>query len=63
MNSQADEDAVDKADAAYHVFEPIRQAYRARKIGDAEFLAAKAIYDAANREYDAAYIAEQNRAA
>lgn len=61
MNSQAYEDALDKANAAYHVYEPIRQAYRAQKIGDAEFLAAKAIYDAVNAEYDAAYIAEQNR--
>ena len=41
------------------VFLAIRADYRAGKIKDADFLAAKAIYDAANKEYDAAYAMEQ----
>jgi hypothetical protein len=32
--------------------------YRARKVGDAEFLAAKAKHDEANKVFDAAYAKE-----
>jgi hypothetical protein len=36
----------------------VRTAYRALKVGDAEFLAAKKEYDAAAKAYDTAYAKE-----
>lgn len=47
--------ALDKANAASAAFRQIQQAYRSRKIGDAEFLAGRAEYDAACKEFDAAF--------
>lgn len=36
-------------------FHAVRDAYRARTVGDAEFLAAKKEYEAATKVYDAAF--------
>lgn len=47
--------ALDKANLASKVFRTYQLAYRAREIGDKEFLEAKAVHDAACAEYDAAY--------
>jgi hypothetical protein len=44
--------------AAFAKFDAVRTAYRALKVGDAEFLAAKNEYDAATKAYDAAYTKE-----
>ena len=41
-------------------FKAVRDSYRARKIGDAEFLAAKEVYDEADRAYELAYAKEQS---
>lgn len=43
-------------------FTAITSDYRSGKINDAEFLAAKAIYNAAEKEFDAVYIASQSDA-
>lgn len=50
--------ALEAHDAAFHKFDAVRKAYRAREVGDAEFLAAKAEYDAATAIYDAAFAKE-----
>ena len=42
-------------DEACEVFQKFRKAYRNLKIGDAEFLAAKADFDKATAEFDKAY--------
>ena len=47
-----------KANEAFEVFDVVRNAYRARTIGDDEFLAAKAIYDASLADFDVAYAKE-----
>lgn len=49
------ETAYTKHNEAIRVYEVVRNAYRARKIGDAEFIAARKVYDAATAEFDAAY--------
>ena len=55
MGANRDLDAAKaKHDAAFRVFQKARDDYRDRKIGDKAFLAAKAIYDRAGREYDIA---------
>lgn len=43
------------ADAAYNVYTPILLAYRAMEIGDAEYLAARAVYMDALVAFDVAY--------
>ena len=53
--------ALNKHNAAIRKFEQAKLAYRARQIGDDAFLAAKAIYDAATAEFDAAYAKESKR--
>jgi outer membrane protein TolC len=40
-------------------FKSVRDSYRAGKASDAEFLAARAIYDEADRVYEVAYAKEQ----
>jgi len=55
------EAALEASRAAYTKFDAVRRNYRAQKIGDAEFLAAKREYDAAFADFDAAYAAEQAR--
>jgi hypothetical protein len=52
--------AYDKSAAAIKAFGAIKLAYRGRTIGDAEFMAAKVIYDAAMAEFDVAFEAWQN---
>lgn len=51
--------ALNKARRASARFQVAQSVYRARKIGDKEFLAEKALYDASTAEFDAAYAAEQ----
>lgn len=59
---QAYQAALEKARAASREFMKAQTDYRAGKISDAEFLAAKALYTASDVEFDAAYAAEQARA-
>ena len=47
--------ALTKANAASAEFRKAQLAYRSRQIGDKEFLAAKALHDAACKEFDAAF--------
>jgi hypothetical protein len=47
--------------AASREFAAATQKYRARQIGDAEFLAAKAKHDAAQADFDKAFTAEQRK--
>lgn len=49
------EKATAKHNEAQKAFHAVRRAYRNRAVGDAEFLAAKAAYDAATAEFDAAF--------
>jgi hypothetical protein len=44
--------------AAFAKFNAVRNAYRALKVGDAEFLAAKKEYDEVTKVYDAAFAKE-----
>lgn len=53
--------AYEKSARAIREFNEAKRAYRAREIGDTEFLRARAAYDRAMAEYDAAYAAEQER--
>ena len=52
------EAAIIKHNAAMKIYHKVLDEYRARKIGDAEFLASRKIYDAATAEFDAAYAVE-----
>jgi hypothetical protein len=54
--------ALEAHNAAYAKFDAIRSEYRARKVGDAEFLAARAEYVAATAIYDEAFAAEASLA-
>jgi hypothetical protein len=47
--------ALEAVCAAGAKFQPVRRAYHARQIGDAEFLAAQAEYKAAEAAFDVAY--------
>ena len=47
--------AYDAHNAAWRVFDVVRIGYRAGKVGDAEFIAARAAYAAATARYDAAF--------
>lgn len=51
------EDALQKANEATKVFRGVQKAYRARKIGDEEYLAARKIYEAAEKEFERSYLA------
>lgn len=56
MNNMAVyEAAIQKHDEAIHQFQAAQRAYRALLINDDGFLKAKAAYDAATAEFDAAY--------
>ena len=57
-NSQAYEAARIKCNEATREFFKSQVAYRARSIGDVEFLAAKALHNAAQAEFDDALLAE-----
>lgn len=52
------EDALKAVNAAYAVYDKVRQAYRAQTIGDAEFLEAQKVYRAAEAAFDAAFALE-----
>ncbi len=56
-NNAAYNKACEKAQVAYEVFALIRQSYRAGFTDDATFLAAKAVYNKAQAEYDVAFAA------
>lgn len=55
------ETARETANKAGRVFAKAQADYRARKIGDAEFLAAKKVHDEAQRAFDKAFAEEQER--
>lgn len=55
------QEVADRTSAASREFAEAQRRYRAREIGDDEFLAAKAKHDAAQREFDAAYEKEEAR--
>jgi len=52
------EAAMEKSNIAIRAFGKVQADYRSLKIGDAEYLAGRKIYDAAMAEYDAAFAAE-----
>ena len=47
--------ALAAADAAFNAYQPIRLAYHAGTVQDAQFLAARAIYEASLDAFDAAW--------
>jgi hypothetical protein len=53
--------ARDAMRAANAAFDKVTRAYRARQIGDAEYLAARRVWEAAEDVFDAAYAAEESR--
>lgn len=53
--------ACEAHDAALAVFIRAQAAYREQRTGDAEYLAARALFDAATLAYDAAFDAESRR--
>ena len=53
--TKAYEEALNAHSSAFHAFDAIRNEYRAGKISDAEFLAARKVYDEATKVYDAAF--------
>ena len=53
--------AISAHNDAIHEFTIVRDLYRLRQVGDAEFIAAKQKYDAATKLFDAAYDAEFTR--
>ena len=55
MNSKAYEAAIKAHNEATAKFHAVRDAYRARQVGDAEFLAARKEYRAATAQFDAAF--------
>jgi hypothetical protein len=57
-NSKAYEAALVAHDDALGIFEPVRDAYRAGEIGDAEFLAARAAMTKADAAFGIAFAAE-----
>ena len=59
-NSAEYEKSMQVSNEAIKNFKTATLDYRARVIGDTEYLAAKNIYDAAMAEYDKAYAKEQN---
>jgi hypothetical protein len=54
-------EALEQSRMASRTFAEAQAAYRSRKIGDAEFLSAKAKHDEAMRAFDAAYALEEAR--
>lgn len=58
MTSKQYDDARQAANAAFKVYVPIRDAYRAGKLSDAEFLTAQKAYFAAEALFDAAHALE-----
>jgi hypothetical protein len=52
------EAALEESRKAARKFMAVQADYRARKIGDAEYLAARAEYEASEKAFDAAYAKE-----
>ena len=52
-------EALEKSRLAVRAFEQVQIAYRTMKIGDADYLAGRAIYDASTLEFDKAFAAEE----
>jgi hypothetical protein len=50
--------ALAKANYASKIYNAIAADYRARKIGDAEYLAGRALHEAAKKEFDEAFAKE-----
>jgi len=50
--------AYEAHNVASQAYTKVAEAYRAQEIGDAEFLAARKVYDEATAIYDAAYAKE-----
>ncbi len=50
-----------KAAEASKTFRAVQEAYRAAKLTDAEYLAARAEYDKSTVEFDAAFLAAESR--
>jgi outer membrane protein TolC len=57
--SESYELALNVVREATRKFKAVRDSYRAGKASDAEFLAARTIYDEADRVYEVAYAKEQ----
>lgn len=55
--------ALEASNVAIRKYNAVRDAYRARTVGDAEFLAAREAYMLAQEAFDAAFAAEEARAA
>ena len=51
--------ALEKSRLAVRAFKQVQIAYRTMKIGDADYLAGRAIYDASTLEFDKAFAAEE----
>lgn len=47
--------AVEQGEANYRAFDAVRLAYRARQVGDVEFLAARRLYDEQSADLDIVY--------
>ena len=61
-NSAAYEEASNAASEAYAVYEPIRAAFQAGTVSDADYLAARAAYDVVMAAYHVAYCNEVDAA-
>jgi len=61
--TKAYQSALTAHDAAYRVYSVSRDAYRARTVGDIEFIAAKDAWNAATAIFDKAFAKEANRSA
>ena len=59
--SQEYQRALERSNAAGKVFSKVQADYRAQRIGDEEYLAARRVYQAAQQEFDAAYAREDER--
>jgi site-specific DNA-cytosine methylase len=59
-NSPAYEKALEESRQASRDFAEVQRAYRAKEIGDEEFIAGRKVYDAAMAKFDEAYANEQS---
>ena len=59
--SESYELALNAVREATRKFKKVRDSYRAGKATDAEYLAAKAVYDEADKAFELAYAKEQKR--
>lgn len=59
--SAAYQAALERSRESSRAFTKVQNDYRSLKIGDTEYLAARAVYDKSVAEFDAAFAAEQAR--